>query len=488
MRVAILLFSCFAAGLVSAQSWEWGTRFDAPGTEAFPALGGVDAAGNSYLTVSSRAEPRSSISSSYFLLKHGSDGDLLWSKDITEYFGAPIATNSLGNSYLCFQDKLVCFSSTGAKLWQKSSNAMFRFASIHVKNGGLFTTGVDYASDTARAFVALYDFNGDLQEFTYGKYANSYCTLNPDNRINSANIGLTGPGYSNSGTLTISNFQGKVEDNWPIPHSAQKIFSDDESNILLYGTFGYDPITLSGKEFRVPQGTLSFSHYIVKYDAKGKLLWYKIISGQLGNHNISMDAAGNLFYIVDFSAEIKINDFELKGGTGGLLLVKFSPEGEMLYHFLTPSYNTGSYGYVYPGSIAVGPSSEVYFTGMMTGTLQFGPSFVETGSDMYTELFLGKINQTNTVDVPDDRQREHYPIHVHPNPSGSRFFVECPEGILSSVRYTVTDVQGRTVIESSCADANAQTFDVNLTGQHAGIYFLQVQNGTLRTVHKLVRQ
>lgn len=488
MRVAILLFSCFAAGLVSAQSWEWGTRFDAPGTEAFPALGGVDAAGNSYLTVSSRAEPRSSISSSYFLLKYDSDGELLWSKDITEYFGAPIATNSLGNSCLCFQDKLVCFSSTGAKLWQKSSNAMFRFASIRVKNGGLFTTGVDYGSDTARAFVAFYDFNGDLQEFTYGKYAYSYCTLNPDNRIISANIGLTGPGYSNSGTLTISNFQGKVEDNWPIPHSAQKIFSDDESNILLYGTFGYDPITLSGKEFRVPQGILSFFHYIAKYDAKGKLLWYKIISGQLGNHNLSMDAAGNLFYIVDYSAEIKINDFELKGGTGGLLLVKFSPEGEMLYHFLTPSYNTGSYGYVYPGSIAVGPSSEVYFAGMMTGTLQFGPSLVETGGDMYTELFLGKIKQTSTVDVPDDSQRDHSAIHIHPNPSAALFSVQCPQSDVSIVQYKVTDVQGRTVLSASCPADERKGFEVNLSGQPAGIYFLEVQAGSQRSVHKLVRQ
>jgi len=73
---------------------------------------------------------------------------------------------------------------------------------------------------------------------------------------------------------------------------------------------------------------------------------------------------------------------------------------------------------------------------------------------------------------------------VYPNPSNGTYNVRFSNGKNTNYSANVLDMQGKTIAEFS---GNGSEFSMNLENQSAGIYFLQIQNGSKLSTYKLIK-
>jgi hypothetical protein len=476
----ICIFYVVICGFLgSAQEWNWGNHFNFEGTEGKSIIGGFDKEGNVYLTVSTSSSSHQNPWIQYWLLKVDNEGNLVWKKNIDNYSYGSIVTDIDGNTYIAWFNQIIKFNSDGVVMWIVNETLQKNFYSIFLAaTGGVLVSGGEKGLDSTRYFISRFGPNGTALSSACIPKA-SRISYNSGNSLYLAKEGYADPQTGNQGYLSKYDLNGTCLFQKSIPHTPSILLTDKKENVYVYGWHEIFPIYINNVQYKTP------GHFLIKYDPSGNLLWYKIITGMPAANSIDLDSEDNLYYAVDYSAEIKINEYELKGGAGGLLLVKFDPNGNIIWTIMTPSSNTGAYGYVYPSQLALDKENGIFISGPITGTLQFGSSLVQTSSDMYSELFVGRIDQTKMVDLKMNGSQEN-DLLIFPNPSGDRFYLSLPatEG---PAAISVTDVTGRLIIDKTLEKIEGSQCEIDLSAQPKGVYFLRVTSGEKSTVKKLVR-
>jgi hypothetical protein len=478
----ILVLIFFGNKTISAQEWYWANNFNFPEVEVKSDFGGSDSDGNLYIAVEVAS---GYVATDYYLLKVAGDGKLVWSRKISQYFQARIVTDIRGFTYLCWFDRLIGIDPSGNEIWVKKTDGQRIFGAVFLHENGFTANGKEQIGDSARIFISTYNVNGDLLTTVYNHGAvlksKSMAVVKSGNSYMISDA-FPDPVTGNRGKLYKYDNIGNLNFHREIPHAPTNVQCDKDENVFITGRHAIFSIQINNQTYSEP------GNYITKYDSSGNLLWYKIITGGLGSNSMTLDQDGNLYYVIDYSAEIHINEFELKGGNGGLLLLKFDPEGNILWHQVTPSSNTGVYGYVYPSDIYLDSYNGIYISGSMTGILQFGNYSVETSSNMYSELFIGKIDQNNLVVLKDQKSPGDFEILVYPNPSAEVFQVYFNSEERNSYNITASDIQGRKIHEiKGEAGPGLITKEIDLSKSPAGIYFLEIVGTKGRAVRKIVR-
>ena len=117
--------------------------------------------------------------------------------------------------------------------------------------------------------------------------------------------------------------------------------------------------------------------YVAKLGADGQHLWARqldregTLSWQNWNEDVvSVDSAGNVLVSGEFYGLLSVGQVVLdSGGAPGLFLVKFSPGGEVLW---ARAFASDQGSLLYPDSVAVDASGDIFLAGTFFGGLHFG--------------------------------------------------------------------------------------------------------------------
>jgi hypothetical protein len=478
MRFQILLLLVLVTALceTNAQQWDWADHLNYGGTTSGSSIGGTDAEGNTYIVTMVSSDDHLNPWNGYVLLKVDRTGQKVWTKNINQYFQGRMTTDLNGNIYIAYADKLTCIDKNGSETWQVNSNGVRAFGKVYLSDNYLLVDGTDFLGDTTKGFVAKYTYAGSLLNTVYYYIPKfSKCTLDKEENFILVSDDLPDSTTKNRDRLSLFNKSGQLNFKRETPHKPSQIICDKDNNVLIAGWHDIFPIQIKGIEYKTP------GNFIVKYSPQGQLLWYKIIEGSLGASRMTCDKEGNLYYVVDFSTHIKIGEFELNHATGGLLVIKYDADGNEVWHQFTSSYNTGPFGYLQPESVYAGEDGDIYLSGRISGQLLFGNSLLTTSSDMYTELFVGKISQKNVVGVTEPESFASL-WQVFPNPSGDIFTISGEEE--KEVQFIITDVRGQLIKTEFSAESRTS---IDLSPYAKGVYFVQIRSGGKTETKKLVK-
>jgi hypothetical protein len=468
-----LFFNCFAC--VFAQEWKWAANLNFGGSVSGSTIGGVDKDGSVYLVNMVSGDDHLHPWNGYKMLKIGYEGNKLWMKNIDEYLQGRLTTEINGTSFLCYADKLICYDKNGNESWQIGNDAIRGFGKAYIGNDCIVVQGSDYISDTVKGFVARYSFEGiELNSTYYSIPKFSKCTVDNSQHFIVTSDDQPDPVTKNRQRLSLFDSQGNLIFKGETLHTPTSIICSVDNSIFINGWHDIFPVTVDGVQYKNP------GNYILKYSSIGELMWYKIIEGTFGNSCMATDKENNLYYTLNFSTHIKIDGFEINHPTGGLLIIKYDKNGNKVWHQFTASYNTGPFGYIQPESVFIGENNDLYLSGRISGTLQFGNSILQTGSDMYSDLFVGRLSQNNPVGIKEVKINEQL-WQVFPNPSGDIFTITGSTD--EQIKISVTDTRGQQIKSFISKDDRK----IDLSGLSNGVYLLHIRSGNRTETKKLVK-
>ncbi len=165
--------------------------------------------------------------------------------------------------------------------------------------------------------------------------------------------------------------------------------TDKEGNNYVVGSFS-DTLKV-GTITLISKG--SFDIYLLKYDAKGVLLWAKQAGGSDLDeaYGVALDETGNIYMTGYFSGYANFSGMHVKSnGDRDFFLAKYSQDGELVW------IKQGS-GVIddYGTAIAADRAGNIFITGVFKGALNIGnTSYVSKGDK---NIFIIKYNSNGDI-------------------------------------------------------------------------------------------
>ena len=537
MKTAITLISAvmfFIITQVSAQPTEqWVARYDKGGTDQLYDMT-VDAAGNVYVTGASVQVP---FTADYLTIKYNSSGVKQWEKSYNSIADSDdrayaIAVDTSGNVYITggvtYDNEIVTikYDSLGNTLWTISytgptSGHNWTFAkSIFVDE-----LGYVYVAGTSEGLVGIHGFFQDYTTIKYSplgvqEWEARYNGLGTDaDVVNSMTVddlgnvyitGFSGGGSTGSGdsynditTIKYDSLGGLLwEETYKgpgtSPDEGNMITIDDLGNVYITGkTYtsaanGYDIITIkynsigtelwkkffNGTGSKLDEGIAlavdsmynvyvtgksqygvsnGFDIITIKYDSDGTELWTRNFNGTSNGHDnaedIKLDAADNI-YVLGLSVNTTTSeDYQL---------IKYDAVGTQLW---TIRYTYGNSGgsQELPVALFVDGTYNIYAAG--TSALDYAV-----------------VKYAETVDI--EEVQGQFAVTIFPNPSNGNFTVESQK-MDEPMRLNIYDVVGKLIY---CSEINNPKYEIDLSLQPNGIYFLTLLNSQTRFITKIIIQ
>lgn len=150
---------------------------------------------------------------------------------------------------------------------------------------------------------------------------------------------------------------------------------DTEENTLLAIPFFH--FSIDGFEFNYIVGITQIA--VIKIDANGNILWYKIIKTNhvLGSTpQIAISNESNIFIAIPFDEHIEIDSFFLETSLPNLALLKINPNGQIISLNTLGLYNTGED--IRLNSLQIDSSDNLYAVGSFR-------EFIESNSSGYID-------------------------------------------------------------------------------------------------------
>lgn len=310
-----------------------------------------------------------------FLKKYTPEGEALFVKEI------------LGNAMV---DHLMSGSDNDYFL-----TGQFR-DSIHFENLGWYYT----SANSDEYFMAVFDEDGNAESFL------NLSVMIPDlyeislfSFDNQNNLYL---GVASSGGSQIIKMD--VEGNFLLTIEQQSVSMinsvdvDPAGNILVSGAFAAEQSYFGGELFEV---STQDNMYVAKYDALGQVQWVKFVIDVIYTfHNqIKCDLEGNTYFSGFLFAPVQFGDFQTNGPDWvyDFFLTKLDSDGEFQWVVEVPeneALGDASVGKLH--FMDVDTDNNVYISGFVRGTIDWGNGVVSTG-DIYNDLLLLKFSPEGII-------------------------------------------------------------------------------------------
>ena len=551
IRSVFLFFALFLSSVTPAmsQTWKWGRG-------AIGKVGGgflaADAFGHVYITGSFSDTTASfgtdtltniagsDTTTSIFIAKYDSSGNVLWTRNIgngADDNGFAIVADRWGNVFLSgtYTDTIsfgaaiftgdpigensfvAKYDSSGNLLWAKS-----------IKSDGV---GGDYVDATS----IVTDVAGDV--YVVGSLGSGSITFDTTTVPNPGGSGAFVARFSPSGTLVWTTV---VPSNL---NGSPTVAADTLGHLYLSGNFFGSAVIFGSTILTTPPG--NFSIFIAKYDTAGNVQWAKATAVDSGTYETSIAASpvGDLFMTAFYSGDSVTLDTVTLTGTGSssmyqTYLAKFDSSGHILWAknvmgavtglpFLavtadnagnvfqsgeffnaTVSFDTcvlnnpGSTGsnaifvtkYDAVGNVkwatgadasagtwgacfAVNTMGQLYLAGIDNGSpLNLGPDVFAGDGQFFLARLIDTTNHIISTTAVLEMAHDAVSIVVYPNPATTQLTVSASDNINT---ISVTDVIGQTIY-SQLLTANCKLVQVDLAALPSGLYFVKVNNSEVR--------
>ena len=181
------------------------------------------------------------------------------------------------------------------------------------------------------------DNNGNM--YASGFYFSSSINFGNGNSLSNAGLsdGFIVKYNANGSTQWASRMKGTLED------KATGCAVDNAGNVIVTGYFNSPSLQFGGNNAHSISNFNgsgnSFDCFIVKYNSSGTPLWFHALgkSDDDGGRSVTTDSVGNVYLTGWFRApSITVGSFTLynknpSGGTSDMLLVKYDPDGNVLW-------------------------------------------------------------------------------------------------------------------------------------------------------------
>lgn len=139
--------------------------------------------------------------------------------------------------------------------------------------------------------------------------------------------------------------------------------------------------------------------FVAKYDSNGNVLWVKTVveHGYQGQRRLVCDSAGNVYMAGSHSGDFTIafDETVLGGGTSLTYVVKYSPEGDMLW---LQSHGGSTTEDIFCYNIAIDANDNIYTAGYLNYTsINFGDVVLNTGNSTQYHGFATKYNSNGVA-------------------------------------------------------------------------------------------
>jgi hypothetical protein len=468
-----------------------------------------------------------------------------WGKTVPGYYGGFMGSDSSSNIYTGtgptgdnFQIRKM--DSLGTLIWTKVISPCYVY-DMEVGKGrivisGYFSSTLTLGSttlisgDIQDGFIASFDLNANLQWVRHlsgtGPNAISTIELNDNDEVflsafNEANSSFCGHSFSKGCMIAVLDDNGALTDKIHIPmySSEQRISSlaiDKEDNIYVLGTFAdtllqIDTITLTGASYH------NSKYFLSKFKRSGEVYWAKNFGGVFKRHlrnlcvnkshqiyltehsNYEEDllhkisSTGNILSSTIFGGEMygAINDLkiddennlyatgstwqycsfgscQLQGSHDFLYIVKADSTGNCIWALKGQS-NTSS------GGLRLSIKNSKIF---MTGYSKENAVIKLDNISVAGTFFIARIGSTAVTRVPEVAAELNQTIF--PNPTQG--LINLP-GTQLNTSLKVYNATGCCVL---CATPTGSNNTLDIRGLPKGIYFLETQTPSKKTVQKII--
>ena len=133
-----------------------------------------------------------------------------------------------------------------------------------------------------------------------------------------------------------------------------------------------------------------FASFLAKYTPAGAILWAQQLPASV--RSIALDGAGSLYVAGTFGGTLTIGSTTLSGAGGRIFLLKYDPQGTLLWARSAGSTNLDSFG-----ALAVNAAGTVVLTGTFGGpTATFGNQTI-TRAGQRVNVFLARYDAAGTA-------------------------------------------------------------------------------------------
>lgn len=168
------------------------------------------------------------------------------------------------------------------------------------------------------------------------------------------------------------------------------IDADAQGHIYSAGACGNGTITLGGQIFTAP---FNYNFYIAKYNSSGSCLWARFVEDiTFQRIDIECDNSDNLYVSGDLNGSFMFGSIQAQGRQWvyDFFLTKLNSSGTFLWLREVPASATitGDAGRAKVNSIAVDALNNVWLTGFLRGTVNWGNNIITTSSGYRNILIL----------------------------------------------------------------------------------------------------
>lgn len=223
--------------------------------------------------------------------------------------------------------------------------------------------------------------------FLTGFFYSPKIGFGPDTLINAGNVGdIFIVKFDGSGKILWAKREGAVA--LEIPHS---IHVDSNNNILVTGRFSSNSITF-GATTLLQAGSMDI--FLVKYNAKGEILWAKGAGGGSNDEGycVKTDGAGYIYVAGYFTQPSNFGTIKLtSAGQADLFLAKYDPEGNVLW-----AKGAGGKGDDRATGLKTDAAGNSYITGFFTNdSISFGQLIIP--NDSIDNSFIAKYDTNGNL-------------------------------------------------------------------------------------------
>lgn len=465
----ILLLFCLLASTVRfySQNWDWAKGIELGAIDIGNSIG-IDKQNNLYIAGSTQNYWGSGGYYYPLFCKYSQSGNLIW-RDTLPFDARTSATDSLGNTYFASGNIIAKYDSAGMQVWKHTiPNAFFKRTCINPVTG--FMAGGAVAGNNYMGLLYSFDPNGNVL------WMQSDSAFSAGRSIVCDSKGRT---YSISFPIAVFDVNGNITFKSSPPNGAyDDLIIDNSGNLYMSGWFDAIPFTINGITYYANGNP---DEFLLKYDSTGNLLWYKIFSGHLNTRTaISLSKNGKIYFTSCYLS-LNADAYSIYSNTAEIFVMEIDSAGAIQWLKYSLSNTQGG---AYTQDIIVSLSGDVFITGGATNNHDFDSLSIHCNS--YPDMLLAKLEVSATSSILQSATKTST-LSIYPNPSGGIFTLLYTSSGREILSLKITNSLGQMLYSEKIQGFNGElSKDIDLGKQAKGIYFVEILEGSKRTIRKIV--